>query len=96
MKVSQLIEALQTANKMFKKKHGKEMEIFDFQFNDDEHDSKMSIHGCGEVVYDSGSYHGCCSATGKKPHETILIEWPVVDGKLDDRSIEFHKDDEEC
>jgi len=92
MKVTDLIEALQTADKLFKKKHKKPLEIFDFIYHEDDFDGDLKIDGCGEVIYDSDEF-GCGQTSGKKPVESIRIHFECEDGKIVDRSVEFWEDE---
>lgn len=88
MRVKTLIEALETANSLFRSEHKKDMEIFDLVFSEDELHGDLYIHACGEVVYRSDAF-GYGEKVGKKPQEDIRIHFECEDGKIDDRSVEF-------
>lgn len=87
MKTTDLIEALQCANSLFKKKHGMDMEIFDMEFSEDGYDGAMHVQAVGEVEY--GDAFGWGTKSGKKPHADFKIDFCIEDGKISDRSVTF-------
>ena len=89
MKVNDLVEALQTAGELYKKKHKKEMEIFDLEFESDDHPGCITIDAVSSVTYDD-EFGG--SRTGKGKKEKVIIRFEVDDGKIDDRSVEMEDD----
>jgi len=92
MKYTDLIEAIQTAAELYKRKHNKPMEIFDFNFEDDR-SAGIRIEACSKVIYEHGEFMG--SKTGKKPLAKIIITFEFFGGKLDDRAVQFEDEDDE-
>lgn len=88
MKVKDLIEAIETANKVYKRKHGHDMEIFDLKFDDGD-EGTMEIEASKKVIYKNDEF--VASKTGKTPCETIDIYWSVEDGEIVDRCVEIRK-----
>lgn len=87
MRYSDFIEAISVANQIYKEKHGKEMEIFDFCFSEDGYDGDMYIQAVSEVKYENAFGFG--TRIGLKPHEDIRIHFEVEDLKIVDRSVTF-------
>ena len=87
MKVKTLIEAIEAANRLYKKKHKKDMEIFDLVY--EEHpEGDLYIRACKSVSYDD--VFSC--REGKNPAESIMVHFEIEDGKIDDRSVRFRDD----
>lgn len=94
MRVSDLVEALTAADKIFQSRHKVPMEIFDLTLNDDEYEGNLSIHACKEVVYQNDIF-GYGEKTGRKPLETIIVNFECQDGKIEDRSVYFKDEEDE-
>lgn len=90
MEVSDLIEALQQADKLFQEKHGKPLEVFDLKFNEDDFDGDLYIQGVGEVVYETGGF-GYGEKRGREPHEDFRVHFQIEDERIEDRSIDMGK-----
>ncbi len=88
MKTTDLIEALQQANKMFEKKFNQPMEIFHMTFTEDGYDGAMHVQAVGEVKYEYGQF-GFGQKRGLKPHADFKIDFCIEDEKIVDRAITF-------
>lgn len=91
MKASDLIEAIQTAERLFREKTGKPMEIFDLDFSDYDYDGDIRISASADVIYVDGYCNG--SKEGKAPGGSIRIHFECEDGKVVDRTVEIDPDD---
>lgn len=89
MKVTDLIDALEKADQLFREKYKTPLEIFDFQFSEDDYDGDIHIMCSGNVEYSQN--FGWGQKTGFKPQDDIRIGFLIVEGKVSSSQVRFEE-----